>query len=149
MVHCDIRRQDIRTNHTESSCRTYSLFRVSDTRNREYVRHDNRGFIRWHLAVISKCIFLDYHIMIDLFTASPRYDRLTTHWTRNKMDENLQTFSSAFSWTSQYFDCNFKGPIYNNPALIQIIAWRRSGAKLLSESMILVYWRIYASLGLN
>ena len=41
-----------------------------------------------------------------------------------------------------------KGPIDNNPALVQIMAWRRSGDKPLSEPMI-VYWRIYASLGLN
>ena len=42
-----------------------------------------------------------------------------------------------------------KGPINNNPALVQIMAWRRSGNKPLSEPMILVYWRIYASSGLN
>ena len=41
-----------------------------------------------------------------------------------------------------------KGPINNNPALVQIMAWRRSGDKPLSEAMI-VYWRIYASLDLN
>ena len=35
-----------------------------------------------------------------------------------------------------------KGPINNNPALDQIMACRRSGGQL-------VYWRIYASLGLN
>ena len=41
-----------------------------------------------------------------------------------------------------------KGPINNIPALVQIMAWRRSGHKPLSEPII-VYWRIYASLGLN
>ena len=40
-----------------------------------------------------------------------------------------------------------KGPINNNPALVQKMAWRRSGDKPLSEPI--VYWRIYASLGLN
>ena len=40
------------------------------------------------------------------------------------------------------------GPINNNPALVQIMAWRRLGDKPLSEPMI-VYRRIYASLGLN
>ena len=29
-----------------------------------------------------------------------------------------------------------KGPIYNNPALVQIMAWRRSGDKPLSEPMM-------------
>ena len=41
-----------------------------------------------------------------------------------------------------------KGPINNIPALVQIMAWRRSGDKPLSEPMV-DYWRIYASLGLN
>ena len=34
-----------------------------------------------------------------------------------------------------------KDPIYNMPALVQIMAWRRPGK--------LVYWRLHASLGLN
>ena len=42
-----------------------------------------------------------------------------------------------------------KGPINNIPALVQIMAWRRPGDKSLSEPVMLVYWRIYASLGLN
>ena len=42
-----------------------------------------------------------------------------------------------------------KGPINKIPALVQIMAWRRSGDKPLSEQWWLVYWRIYASLGLN
>ena len=42
-----------------------------------------------------------------------------------------------------------KGPINNISTLVQIMAWRRSGDKPLSESMLLVYRRIYASLGLN
>ena len=41
-----------------------------------------------------------------------------------------------------------KGSINNIPALFQIMDWRRSGDKPLSEPMI-VYRRIYASLGLN
>ena len=45
-------------------------------------------------------------------------------------------------------------PINNIPALFQIMACRLVGAKPLSETMLeyqwwLVYWRIYASLGLN
>ena len=40
-----------------------------------------------------------------------------------------------------------KGRINNNPSLDQIIAWRRSGDKPLSEPMMVR--RIYASLGLN
>ena len=42
-----------------------------------------------------------------------------------------------------------KGPINNIPALVQIMAWRRPGNKPLSEAMMVIYWRIYESLGLN
>ena len=42
-----------------------------------------------------------------------------------------------------------KSPMNNIPALVQIMAWRRPGDKLLSEPMLLDYRRIYASLCLN
>ena len=45
-----------------------------------------------------------------------------------------------------------KGPIDNNPALVQIMAWRRSGDKPLSEPLnrwCLVHQHICASLGLK
>ena len=43
-----------------------------------------------------------------------------------------------------------KGPINNIPALVQIMAWRRSGDKPLSEPvMVSLLTHIYASLGLN
>ena len=43
-----------------------------------------------------------------------------------------------------------KGPINNIPALVQIMTWRRSGDKPLSEPMtVSLLTHIYASLGLN
>ena len=39
--------------------------------------------------------------------------------------------------------------ISNIPALFQIMAWRRPGDNPLSESMIIHYWHIYASIGPN
>ena len=42
-----------------------------------------------------------------------------------------------------------KGPINNIPALVQIMAWRCPGDKALSEPILSVYGRMYASLGLN
>ena len=39
--------------------------------------------------------------------------------------------------------------INNIPSSTQIMAWRRPGEKPLSEPWWLVYWRIYASLGIN
>ena len=41
-----------------------------------------------------------------------------------------------------------KGPLDNNPALVQIMAWRRVGDNPLSlTNADPIYWRIYASLG--
>ena len=41
-----------------------------------------------------------------------------------------------------------KGPIYNNPALVQIMAWHRISIKPLSDSNAApIHWRIYAALG--
>ena len=42
-----------------------------------------------------------------------------------------------------------KSPMNNIPALVQIMAWRRSGDKPLSEPMMVSFLRIYASFGLN
>ena len=41
-----------------------------------------------------------------------------------------------------------RSPINNIPALVQMMAWHRSGDKPLSKP-ISVYWRIYAPFGLN
>ena len=42
-----------------------------------------------------------------------------------------------------------KGPVYNNPALVQIMGWRRKGDRPFWTNDGLVWWRTYASLGLN
>ena len=42
-----------------------------------------------------------------------------------------------------------KGPINIIPVLIQIMAWRRSGDKPLSEQIMVILLHIFASLGLN
>ena len=56
-------------------------------------------------------------------------------------------------WISIKISLKFfpKGPINNIPAVVQIMAWRRSGDKPLSylNQWWLVYRRIYASLSLN
>ena len=63
---------------------------------------------------------------------------LSTHWGRDKMDAILQTtvsraFSSMIKFSLKYVR---KGSIDNNQALVQIMAWRRSGDKPLSEPMM-------------
>ena len=40
-----------------------------------------------------------------------------------------------------------KGPIDINPALVQIMSWRRIGAKSLSEPMLTQFTDIYSALG--
>ena len=39
-----------------------------------------------------------------------------------------------------------KGPIYNNPALVQIMAWRRTGDRPLSEPMMAYFGDAYIRL---
>ena len=60
-------------------------------------------------------------------------------------------FSNKNNWVSIKISLKSvpEGPVCNSPALIQIMAWRRSGDKPLSEPMIAIYWRIYASPGLS
>ena len=57
-------------------------------------------------------------------------------------------FLNENEWISLRISLKFvpKGPINNIPALVQIMAWRRSGDKTLPEAMVV---RLYASLGLN
>ena len=67
-----------------------------------------------------------------------------THWGRDKVAAISQTtLSIAFSWTKIVeFRINFhwsfapKVSIDNNPALLQIMAWRRPGDKPLSEPVM-------------
>ena len=39
------------------------------------------------------------------------------------------------------------GPISNNSALVQIMAWRRMATSLIWTNVGLIYWRIYALFG--
>ena len=54
-------------------------------------------------------------------------------------------------WISIRISLKFvtKGPINNIPALVQIMVWRRSATSHYLNQWWLVYWRPYASLGLN
>ena len=40
-----------------------------------------------------------------------------------------------------------KGPIDNKPMLVQVMAWRRIGARPLSESMLIPFTDAFAALG--
>ena len=93
-------------------------------------------------------------IMLSLAMVSPTctypnmitfsVDYMLTHWGQDKMAAISQTtFSSVFSWMKsfEFKKKNLlkfvpKGPISNIPALVLIMAWRRTGDKPLSESML-------------
>ena len=80
-----------------------------------------------------------------------------THWGRDKMDAISQTtFWSAFSWMKMFeFRLKFHWSLFLRVQLTKIQHWFR---KLLGAGQAtshyrkqwwLIYWRIYASLGLN
>ena len=60
-------------------------------------------------------------------------------------------FLNKNAWISLKISLKFvpRVQINNILALVQIMAWRRLGDKPWSEPMMVLYWRIYASLGLN
>ena len=71
--------------------------------------------------------------------------RQLSHWDRDKMAAILQTtFSNAFSCLKMYelrlrFHWSL-GPTNNIQALVQIMAWRWPGDKLLSELMMVSFF---------
>ena len=88
----------------------------------------------------------------------PSWWPILTHWGQGKMAAFLQmTFSSAFSWMKNFvcfvikISLKFvvKYPINNKTALVQIMAWLRSGDKPLSEPMVVYLIDAYVSLSLN
>ena len=95
-----------------------------------------RNKLQWNLKQNSY-IFIQENasenIVCRMAAILSRGDELT-HWGRDKMAAVFQTtLSNAFSWMKMlYFWLNFTG----FPALIQIMAWRRSGDKPLSEPMM-------------
>ena len=83
---------------------------------------------------------------MNIHNSSNWIQLLLTHWGWDKMAAISQTtFSSAFSWMKTFdFPLNFllkfvpTRLINNIPALGQIMAWRRSGDKPLSETMMVI-----------
>ena len=70
-------------------------------------------------------------------------ESLLTHWGRDKWTPfRRRHFQTHFLEWKYYnlikISLKFvpKGPIYNNPAMVQIMAWRRPGDKSLSEPMM-------------
>ena len=74
-----------------------------------------------------------------------------THWGHHFPDIFKCIFLNENVWISFKISLKLvpKGPINSIPALVQIMAWCRQKTSHYLNQIWLVYWRIYASLGLN
>ena len=90
---------------------------------------------------------------IDTLKPPSNNDPVLIYWGRDKMAAIFHTiFSNAFPWIKRYgfqkissLESVRKVSMNNIPALVQIMAWLRTGEEPLSGQ----WWRIYASLGLD
>ena len=97
--------------------------------------NQHKSLWHWNLNVLAK----------KFKTLRPR-----RNW-KNFTDDILKPiFFDENVWISTNISLTFvsKGPINNSPPLVEMMAWRRPGDQPLSEPVI-VYRRIYASLGSN
>ena len=101
-------------------------------------------FINMHGCPVLLILLHGLDSLPFLLTFINRECKMLTHWGRGKMAAvSHTTLSNAFSWIKIFrisikISLKFvpKGPINYNPALVQIIARRRSGDKPLSEPMM-------------
>ena len=99
-----------------------------------------RTFHPWCLCIKTRCLS---SIVTKINTMRRRRNG------QNFADDIFKRiFFNENVWISIKISLKFV-PKFNIPAMVQIMAWRRLGDKPLSEQFWLVYWRIYASLGLN
>ena len=90
----------------------------------------------------------DISIRIKAWICNHNY---LTQLVGDKMTTIFQTtFSNGFSWMKMcefwlkcYWSLFLGGPIYNIPALFQMMAWGRPGDKPLSEPMIALFTDAY------
>ena len=114
-------------------------------------RLSSRCVIRYSLILQSRSIpwssKLASWLKPNLAVLSQTGCQCLTHWGRDKMNNILQTtFSNVFS-SMKMFEFRLKfhwslfpgGPINNIPALVRIMAWRRSGDKPLSGPMMVSF----------
>ena len=123
-----------------------------------------RNRLQWNSKCVWKCHLQNISHFVPTSLGWCRYSQVLfyhgylSHWVQDKMAAIFQTtISNGFSWTkSSYFDVSFtevcfvpKDPIDNEPSLVQIMAWRRTGDKPLSEPMMALFTDAYVSLCLN
>ena len=79
----------------------------------------------------------------NLHTLLPRpYLFALTHLPLNKMADNLAEDISKCIYINDFFYFDM-GPIDNRPALVQLIAWHRTGDKPLSEPSLTQFTDAY------
>ena len=105
---------------------------------------------KWGLIILSRIIRTPAAELIKTFiqinSLRPRQNR------RHFPDDIFKSILLNESiWISFEISPKFvpKGPINNNPSLVQIMACSRQASSHFLNQWWLVYWRIYASLGLN
>ena len=92
------------------------------------------GLADWHISIY---IWRRHDVHIDGITEFAR----VTPWTKWPLVCSRHFEVQFYEWKVLYFDLNLteyipKGPIDNNSALVQVMAWRRTGDKPLSESIL-------------
>ena len=112
--------------------------------------HISYCIIPWNQSAVHYVLWRTINFGIETYKRS-------THWGREQIDAMSQTtFSNAFfengnEWILLRISLRFvsKGPINNIPSLVQTMAWRGQATIHCLNQWWLIYWRIYASLGLN
>ena len=102
------------------------------------------------------CLFQSYHIRMHWFHSCAR-SITSTHWGRDKMAAIFHTaFWNPFSWMKMYkFRLSFHWSLFPRVQLTRFQYWFRwwlgagQGTSHYLKQWWFVYWRIYASRGLN
>ena len=114
----------------------------------------NQRFTSYPPVINHNLGWCNYDLDICCHIASLSHNGLT-HWGRVKMaaifadDIFICIFLNKSFWISYKISLEYVpyGVIDNEPSLVEIMGCRRMGDKPLSQPMI--YWRMYASLGLD
>ena len=123
------------------------------------IDHRTLQIINAENTLIDELIYLSVVYMVGYLSTWVRFSHVSTltYWGRDKMDAISQTtFSSAFSWMKMFeFRLKFHWSLFLRVQLTIIQHWFRwwLGADQVTSHYLnhwwLVFWRIYASPGLN
>ena len=104
----------------------------------------------WFLLKLYGLLNIAYYVeCVDEVVLAKGFNYKLTHLPLDKMAAISQTtFLNAFSWMNSFvfwISLKFvpKGPIDNTTALVQVMAWRRTGDKPLPEPMMTQFTHVY------